>query len=386
MVSPARLAEGLGAFGLDREGRPGQPLVHVDLDGCSALASGVVDAAVAAAAEARHILVGVASRPLEQEGLRLAATLSLSLVPPAPPGQSVARSCIAAADPTRTAMSLATSVLATPMAATTLTGLLRLTEQLPVTDGLFAESLAYSTLLAGPEFAAWRQSTPRRPVPVGTPDDPPVVLVREEGLLRITLNRPRRHNAFSSELRDGLLEALDLARWDPTLTAVELTGRGRSFCSGGDLDEFGTAPDPAAAHLIRTRQSVARAIDRVGARVRTLVHGACIGAGIELPSFGARLEARPGTYFQLPELRMGLIPGAGGTVGITRRIGRWRTAYMALSGNPVDVPTALEWGLVDAALTDDAPREPGDPTHESVHLVGRIGWSNALTEGEKRGD
>jgi enoyl-CoA hydratase/carnithine racemase len=81
-----------------------------------------------------------------------------------------------------------------------------------------------------------------------------------------------------------------------------------------------------------------------------VLHGACAGSGIELPAFAGSVAARPGTRIWLPELAMGLIPGAGGTVSLPRRIGRGRTAWMALSGRPVDVPTALEWGLVDREL------------------------------------
>jgi enoyl-CoA hydratase/carnithine racemase len=81
--------------------------------------------------------------------------------------------------------------------------------------------------------------------------------------------------------------------------------------------------------------------------VEARVHGACIGAGAELPAFVGRVVAAEGTFFQLPELSMGLVPGAGGTASLPRRIGRQRTAWMALSGERVDVETALRWGLVD---------------------------------------
>jgi enoyl-CoA hydratase/carnithine racemase len=79
------------------------------------------------------------------------------------------------------------------------------------------------------------------------------------------------------------------------------------------------------------------------------VHGPCAGAGIELAAFAGTVVAEAGTTFRLPEVGMGLIPGAGGTVGIPRRIGRWRTLYLALTGHRIDVATALAWGLVDAS-------------------------------------
>ena len=82
--------------------------------------------------------------------------------------------------------------------------------------------------------------------------------------------------------------------------------------------------------------------------VRVRVHGACIGAGIELPAFAGRISAHPDTLFQLPELAMGLLPGAGGCVSIPRRIGRHRTAYMVFLGERFNAQQALSWGLIDA--------------------------------------
>jgi enoyl-CoA hydratase/carnithine racemase len=81
--------------------------------------------------------------------------------------------------------------------------------------------------------------------------------------------------------------------------------------------------------------------------VEAHVHGACAGAGVELPAFAAKVSARADAWFMLPELSMGLVPGAGGTASLPRRIGRRRTAWLALSGERIDARTALEWGLVD---------------------------------------
>jgi hypothetical protein len=238
---------------------------------------------------------------------------------------------------------ITSTVASAPLASLTLVGLLELTSEATITDGLVAESLAYSMLLAGSEFRAWRDRTPRGPV---VEDDDPVLLERTGERLTITLNRPQRHNAFGRAVRDGLLTGLEVAALDAEISVL-INGRGLSFCSGGDLDEFGTATDVSAAHLLRLRQSAGLAVHRIRDRVRVVVHGACIGAGVEVPAFAGRVEARDDAYFRLPELGMGLVPGAGGTVSITRRIGRWRTAYLALTDRPIDLGTALAWGLVD---------------------------------------
>ncbi|MFM9565172.1 enoyl-CoA hydratase/isomerase family protein [Streptomyces turgidiscabies] len=161
-------------------------------------------------------------------------------------------------------------------------------------------------------------------------------------------------------MRDGLLEGLELALLDRSVEHVVVSGAGPSFCSGGDLDEFGTAPDMATAHLLRLHRSAARHVAALGDRIRFEVHGARVGAGVEVPSFAPRVTAADDAYFRLPELEMGLIPGAGGTVGVTRRIGRWRTAYLALTGHAIDATPALDWGLGDARA------ERGDPHRRSM--------------------
>jgi enoyl-CoA hydratase/carnithine racemase len=237
-----------------------------------------------------------------------------------------------------------------PTTTQTLDRLLRITERASVEDGLTAESLAYSMLMAGPEHQRWLATRERRPIP--EPNAPPVVLERHHNVLRVTINRPERHNAFGRVVRDGLVEAFDLVAADPSIERVEFDGAGRSFCSGGDLDEFGLSYDVTLAHLIRINRSVAARLAAVSDRVEAHLHGACIGAGIELASYAARVRARGDAVIRLPEVAMGLVPGAGGTVGITRRIGRHRTAYLAVSGEAVPLPTALRWGLIDE-IEDD---------------------------------
>lgn len=233
-----------------------------------------------------------------------------------------------------------------PIAATLLAQLLRLGDGLGLHDGLVAESLVYSTLQAGPEFTAWRQANPPRGR-AAAGSGPAVLVDRSDDRLVLVLNRPERHNAFSVEMRDALAEALYVAASDASIVEIHLKGAGASFSSGGDLAEFGTLPDPATAHLIRSTRNVPRLLAACAERVHVLVQGACVGAGTELPAFARHVVASADAYFQLPELAMGLVPGAGGTVSLPYRIGRQRTAWLALSGARIDALTALSWGLVD---------------------------------------
>ncbi len=238
-----------------------------------------------------------------------------------------------------------------PQAATALVQLLRLGERLDLQSGLIAESFAYAMLQAGPEFAHWlaTRSAGKRPKAYA---NPPVAIQREGGRLEIRLDRPENRNAFSAAMRDALIDALQLAQADASLTEIVLAGNGPDFCSGGDLTEFGTLSDPVHAHGIRSTRSVGRVLAELSDRLRVEVHGACVGAGIELPAFAAHVTCREGTTFALPELQMGLIPGAGGTASLPRRIGRQRTAWWALTGVGIDAATALDWGLVDEIVPD----------------------------------
>lgn len=325
---------------LDARGRPRNPLLVLDLNDHSA---GAFDRAAEILGDSRPgIVVGLSDHPLPDTDstARLIRHLDVVLAPAAPHA--------AHAGSRADLETICAQVVRSPVAATALIQVLRLTPHLDVSAALLVESFAYSTLLGGEEFRRWLATRPHRAIPGTT--SPPVVVNRDGSALHIVLSRPERRNAFSASMRDALVEALTIPVLDPSISDVVVRGEGPSFCSGGDLDEFGTSSDLAGASLIRTTQSAARRVSELGDRVRFRTHGACVGAGIEVPSFAARVEAMPGTWFQLPELAMGLIPGAGGTVGLPRRIGRWRTAFMALTGARIDVTTAHAWGLVDAIV------------------------------------
>ena len=237
-------------------------------------------------------------------------------------------------------------VEAAPLAAVVTAQTLRLTAELAAVDGLIAESLAYATLQAGPEFSAWLGSRGHRV----RNDDAPRVRIDDDGSsITVVLDRPRLKNLLDARMRDELADTLRALALGPPLP-IRLVGAGSAFCAGGDPAEFGTAPDPSTAHLIRSSANVAPWLLAVADRVTAVVHGPCVGAGAELVAFCHRVTAHPDARFRLPETRMGLLPGAGGTVSIPARIGRQRTLEWLLSDAEIDASTACAWGLVDEVL------------------------------------
>lgn len=287
--------------------------------------------------------IAVAAEPREAPGV---FDVLLTAAPQAP------RPWVSCADPYAMARHLQKTAADQPAASLALVQVLRMSRCLPPPDRLVVESLAYSALQSGAGFRTWLASTRPR---TARPAVEPVRLHRDGDRLTVTLDRPWVRNAFDAATRDALCEALDLAAADPTITRVDLRGNGPVFCGGGDLSEFGTSRDPAEAHRVRVSRSPAALLQRCAAKVTAHLHGACVGAGIELPAFAGRVTAAPDTTIRLPEIGMGLIPGAGGTASLPTRIGRERTAYLALSGTALDATEALRWGLVDevAAPADE---------------------------------
>jgi hypothetical protein len=237
----------------------------------------------------------------------------------------------------------------TPLAAMVLVQVLRSTENMPAASALLVESLAYATLQTGVEFKQWLAA---KPAPLTTPAniEPPLVIERSADVLTLRLNRPERRNAISVEVRDALYEELQLVLSDDSIQRVDISGSGACFSTGGDVDEFGSVVDGITAHTIRSLRLPANLLVLCAERLHFHLHSACIGAGIEIPAFGRHITATRNAFFQLPELQFGLIPGAGGCISLPRRIGRQRTAYMALSMKKINAATALEWGLIDAIV------------------------------------
>jgi enoyl-CoA hydratase/carnithine racemase len=172
------------------------------------------------------------------------------------------------------------------------------------------------------------------------------------GYREVVLSRPERHNALDAGMREELHQVLGALELDDA-GGIGLRGEGPSFCSGGDLSEFGRR-DPAEGHAIRMARSLPQLFARLCSRLVVAIHGHCVGAGLELAAFARVVLAADDARLWLPEVSMGLIPGSGGTVSVPARIGRGPALELMVSGRALDAEEARRAGLVDRVL---APEE-----------------------------
>ncbi|KXU32722.1 3-hydroxyacyl-CoA dehydrogenase [Sphingobium sp. 22B] len=166
-----------------------------------------------------------------------------------------------------------------------------------------------------------------------------------DGVLELAIDNPPV-NALGAQVRRELLSAIEQADADPTIRAVVIRGAGSLFSGGADIREFGQAPvEPMLPALVER-------IERAGKPVVAAIAGTCLGGGLEVAlACHYRIAARS-VRLGLPEVKLGLLPGAGGTQRLPRLTGAEAALEMIVSGTPVDAARAAGIGLVDR-LTDD---------------------------------
>lgn len=169
-----------------------------------------------------------------------------------------------------------------------------------------------------------------------------------EGITVLTISRPAKLNALSGDVLGELEEAVGQFETDASLRALIVTGAGgKAFVAGGDITEL-TALTPAEAEAYALRgQRLFRRLEMAGKPSIAAINGYALGGGLELALACTLRVAAAGAKLGLPEVRLGVIPGYGGTQRLPRLVGRARALEMVLAGEPVDAAEAHRIGLVD---------------------------------------
>lgn len=199
------------------------------------------------------------------------------------------------------------------------------------------------------------------------------LIVRQEGnILVITLNRPEALNAFSPDMIQELLDALEFAKSNEEIRAVLLSGAGRAFSAGGDVKRMGQATPVATYDHIGRLNELILTMSEVDVPIVAAVHGYAAGAGVCLAMACDNILAADDSKFVLSFSKVGLISDGGGLFFLPRTIGLYRAKEVLFTAEPIAAATALQWGMVNRLY-------PADQLFEEA-----MNYAKKLAEGPSR--
>lgn len=359
---PADLVDPHTVAQLDTEHGVDGPIAIINLDNLEDLTPHDVTQMRAGHFTFRRVPIGVRTRPLSPSfigpGQLLLSRMATTLIPyddsanPADDaGGRHARAALTVRheDPLAAVETIRANGAANATAALAFDTLLRINATATVREGLIAESFAYSMVLAGADYRRWRADLP--PQAPQTTSTPPAE-VRRDGNV-VTIRIPAQDGGCGLDPEAKATLARELHALGPDVAELRIRTEGPHFWDTDRPEGVLTAEGIASSHLRRMTGSLGVAAYPLRHRITARVPGNCIGTGLELAALANHVTATRDAVFQLPQLGMGLVTGDGGTVTLTRRLGRWRTAYLALSGATIDAATAYRWRLVDQLTNDN---------------------------------
>ncbi len=175
----------------------------------------------------------------------------------------------------------------------------------------------------------------------------------QSGILHISLNRPDQLNALSHELLERLLQVFNEARHDASIKAILLTGEGRGFCAGADIKQLQALDGVSGLEFARFGQMVFRQLELSGKPSLAAIHGFAFGGDCELAMAATLRMAANNAVFGQPEIKLGVIPGFGGTQRLPRLIGKGRALDICLTGRRFSADEGLQWGFLNEVTTPD---------------------------------
>ena len=175
----------------------------------------------------------------------------------------------------------------------------------------------------------------------------------DSGILTITLNRPEKLNAISTEVLHALAEIFTHAKDNPAVKGILLTGTGKAFCAGADINRLAECNAQTGYEFACFGQAVFRQLETMGKPTLAAINGYAFGGGCELAMAATLRIASSNAQFGQPEIKLGIIPGYGGTQRLARLVGKGRALDLCLTGRAIDAQTALSWGLVSEVVAPD---------------------------------
>lgn len=181
----------------------------------------------------------------------------------------------------------------------------------------------------------------------------------ENGILIATLNRPEKLNALNASVLHELSELLSAAKENSDVKALLLTGNGKAFCAGADIGRLAECDAQSGYQFACFGQDVFRQLETLHKPSLAAINGYAFGGGCELAMAATMRIASTSALFGQPEVKLGVIPGYGGTQRLARLVGKGRALDLCLTARSIDAQTALQWGLVSEVVSPDILIEHG---------------------------
>src|SRR3954471_11091372 len=194
-----------------------------------------------------------------------------------------------------------------------------------------------------------------------------LTLEKADGIATLAVNRPDKLNALNADTIRELAVAFRMLRDDNEARGILLTGAGeKAFVAGADIAELAQMGPIDGVKVSRAGQDAFRFLERIGKPVIAVVNGFALGGGLELALACHLRVASAKAKFGLPEVKLGIIPGYGGTIRLQRLVGRGRALELILTGEMIDATEAHRIGLVNKVF------EPADLMNSARDMMGKI--------------
>lgn len=202
--------------------------------------------------------------------------------------------------------------------------------------------------------------------------------LNEQGILQLTFNRPDKLNALSNEMFEQLEGIFLQAKDDNKIKALLITGEGKAFCAGTDINRLATIDAITGREFALQGQRVFRLLETLGKVSVIAINGFAIGGGCELSMAGTIRIAVDKAKFSQPEVKLGVVPGYGGTQRLARLVGKGRAMEACLTGRMISADEALQWGLISEVVTAENLLPRAYEILQTILTMGPLAVTNTI--------
>lgn len=201
----------------------------------------------------------------------------------------------------------------------------------------------------------------------------------ESGILHILLDRPDALNALNQELLQTFYRTILSAKENDAVKAILISGSGKAFCAGADIKQLAELDAQEGLAFARAGQNVFRALEQLGKPSLAAINGFALGGGCELAMAATLRIGSTAACFGQPEVKLGVIPGFGGTQRLARLVGKGRALDLCLTGRIIKAEEALAWGLISEVVAEDALLNRAQTILSGITKMGPVALKSVMT-------